>query len=45
MMQQTWSTSDDELNSINGSVPADGKACLPNPWPNPAAAVVATSTS
>ena len=37
MMQQTWSTSDNELNSINGSVPADGKTCQPNPWPNPQA--------
>ena len=41
MMQQTWSTSDNELNGINGSVPADGKVCLPNPWPNPAAATPA----
>jgi hypothetical protein len=35
MMQQTWSTANDVLNAINGSVAADGKVCRANPWPNP----------
>ncbi len=43
MMQQTWSTSNNELNSINGSVAADGNTCVPNPWPNPQAPVAAAT--
>jgi hypothetical protein len=35
MMQQSWSTSNDALAAINGSVTADGKVCTPNPWPDP----------
>lgn len=38
MMQQSWSTSNDQLAAINGSVSADGNACAANPWPDPAAA-------
>ncbi len=38
MMQQSWSVSDDALNGINGSTAADGKVCLPNPWPDPSGA-------
>ena len=37
MMQQSWSASNDALAGVNGSTPADGKACLSNPWPDPAA--------
>ncbi|MCP2092446.1 MULTISPECIES: DUF3152 domain-containing protein [Actinosynnema] len=41
MMQQTFSTSNDEINLITagsaqgGVVPNDGKVCAPNPWPFP----------
>jgi hypothetical protein len=35
MMQQSWSTSNDDLAAINNSVTADGSVCLPNPWPHP----------
>ncbi|MEP6979842.1 MAG: DUF3152 domain-containing protein [Nakamurella sp.] len=46
MMQQSWSTSNDALAGINGSTVADGKACLPNPWPEPAGAEgAATATT
>lgn len=46
MMQQSWSTSNDALAGINGSTAADGKACLPNPWPDPAGAEgAATATT
>jgi hypothetical protein len=38
MMQQSWSASNDALAGINGSTAADGKACVPNPWPDPAGA-------
>ncbi|WP_111765483.1 DUF3152 domain-containing protein [Nakamurella deserti] len=38
MMQQSWSASNDALAGINGSTPADGKACAANPWPDPAGA-------
>ncbi|MET1076005.1 MAG: DUF3152 domain-containing protein [Umezawaea sp.] len=41
MMQQTFSTHNDELADITAtspqqvSVPRDGKVCTPNPWPHP----------
>jgi hypothetical protein len=38
MMQQSWSASNDALAGINGSTQADGKACVANPWPDPAGA-------
>ncbi|MEU7531167.1 DUF3152 domain-containing protein [Saccharothrix sp. NPDC042600] len=33
MMQQTLSTSNDELAALSGEAPADGKTCTPDPWP------------
>jgi hypothetical protein len=42
MMQQTFSTSNDEILKITASspqgvnIPRDGKTCTPNPWPYPA---------
>ncbi len=37
MMQQSWSTSNDDLAGLDpdGSVRADGKVCKPNPFPFP----------
>jgi hypothetical protein len=38
MMQQTFSTSNDEVARITGgdpAIPANGKVCAPNPWPHP----------
>jgi hypothetical protein len=42
MMQQTFGVSNDYVAKLNsgpggdqGAVPADGKTCLPNAWPNP----------
>jgi len=37
MMQQSWSTSDDDLAKLNpgGPVTADGKVCRANPFPYP----------
>ncbi len=41
MMQQTFSTSNDEIGRITAGVPqgalipSDGRTCLPNPWPFP----------
>jgi hypothetical protein len=34
MMQQSWSTADDDLQRLNGGgpVPADGKVCRANPF-------------
>lgn len=44
MMQQTFGVANDyvaklngDLNSVGGPVPANGKVCRPNAWPNPAA--------
>lgn len=46
MMQQSWSASNDALAGINGSTPANGKSCLPNPWPDPSGAEgAATATT
>ena len=39
MMQQSWSTANDDLTVLNPQlIPADGKVCLPNPYPFPDAA-------
>lgn len=36
MMQQTFSTSNDEIARLTGGgAPSDGKTCVPNPWPFP----------
>ncbi|WP_418154082.1 DUF3152 domain-containing protein [Actinoalloteichus caeruleus] len=42
MMQQSWSTSNDELHELiegtgqgGQAIPADGKVCKPNGWPHP----------
>ena len=36
MMQQSWSTSDNDLNLLDpGTIPADGKVCAANPFPFP----------
>jgi hypothetical protein len=41
MMQQTFSTSNNEIAAITASspqgvtIPRDGKVCQPNPWPFP----------
>ncbi len=45
MMQQSWSTADDDLAPLGGPVSADGKVCVPNPWPNPSAVVVLGAAS
>jgi hypothetical protein len=44
MMQQTFGVANDYVAMLNddhggdvGKVPADGKVCRPNPWPNPQA--------
>jgi len=45
MMQQSWSTSDNDLNLLDPDViPADGKVCLANPYPFPGI-VQASATS
>ncbi len=35
MMQQSWSTANNDLAPFPGNVPADGKVCKANPWPDP----------
>jgi len=41
MMQQSWSTSDDDLSVLDPqTIPRDGSVCTPNPYPFPGAAVV-----
>ena len=47
MMQQSWSTADDDLNLLDpGIIPADGKVCVANPYPFPdATQASATSPS
>ncbi|MBM9465782.1 DUF3152 domain-containing protein [Nakamurella leprariae] len=38
MMQQSWSVSNDDLAMLNPqTIPPDGKVCVPNPYPYPAA--------
>ncbi len=42
MMQQSWGVANDDLNVLDPQlIPRDGKVCLPNPYPFPAAAVPA----
>ena len=39
MMQQSWSTADNDLNLLDpDTIPADGKTCVANPYPRPDAA-------
>ena len=36
MMQQSWSTADDDLSPLNPQlIPMDGRVCRPNPYPFP----------
>jgi Protein of unknown function (DUF3152) len=36
MMQQSWSTADNDLNLLDpDTIPADGKICVANPYPRP----------
>ena len=45
MMQQSWSTSDDDLAYLNPQViPADGKVCTANPYPFPQAVTPAEAS-
>lgn len=45
MMQQSWSTSDDDLALLDPqTIPADGNVCVPNPFPFPNATAVPTPT-
>jgi len=45
MMQQSWSTSDDDLAPLNPQlIPMDGKVCNFNPFPYPLAAVSGVTT-
>ena len=42
MMQQSWSTSDDDLSLLDPqTIPRDGNTCAANPYPFPSAAVAA----
>jgi hypothetical protein len=44
MMQQSWSTADDDLTLLNPQlIPADGNVCAANPWPFPDAAAPGSS--
>ena len=45
MMQQSWSTADDDLAKLDpgGPVPADGKVCKYNPFPFPRGPTAATA--
>jgi hypothetical protein len=47
MMQQSWSTSDDDLAKLNpgGPVHADGKVCKVNPFPYPLGSADGSTTS
>ena len=37
MMQQSWSTSDDDLSLLDPqTIPRDGNVCVANPYPFPA---------
>jgi len=45
-MQQSWSTANDDLTVLNPQlIPADGKVCLPNPYPFPDAAPASTASA
>ena len=44
MMQQSWSTSNDDLSPMNPQlIPMDGKVCRPNPYPFPRTTVSASA--
>ena len=46
MMQQSWSTADDDLTLLNPQlIPADGKVCVANPYPFPDAAPAPASAA
>ncbi|WP_090480003.1 DUF3152 domain-containing protein [Nakamurella panacisegetis] len=46
MMQQSWSTADDDLSPLNPQlVPMDNKVCKPNPFPFPLGPVSGSSTA
>ena len=46
MMQQSWSTADDDLTLLNPQlIPADGKVCVANPYPFPDAAPAPASVT
>ena len=46
MMQQSWSTANDDLTVLNPQlIPADGKVCLPNPYPFPDAAPASAASA
>jgi hypothetical protein len=46
MMQQSWSTADDDLTLLNPQlIPADGKVCVANPYPFPDAAPAPASVA
>ena len=46
MMQQSWSTANDDLTALNPQlIPADGKVCLPNPFPFPDVAPSSTASA
>lgn len=45
MMQQSWSTSDDDLSLLDPqTIPRDGNVCVLNPYPYPGAAVAPPGT-
>jgi len=45
MMQQSWSTSDDDLSILDPqTIPADGNVCGANPYPYPDVTAVPTQT-
>ena len=45
MMQQSWSTSDDDLSILDPqTIPQDGKVCVANPYPFPDAAAVSPAS-
>ena len=45
MMQQSWSTSDDDLSLLDPqTIPRDGNTCLANPYPYPGAPTAAPAT-
>ena len=46
MMQQSWSTSDDDLSLLDPqTIPRDGNTCLANPYPYPGAPTAAPATA
>jgi len=46
MMQQSWSTADDDLTLLNPQlIPADGKVCVANPYPFPDAAPASAASA